>query len=66
MIAACHLQVFVQGSSGAAGETVAALSKQGIVVDCRGCSVRIGFGLNHSLDDVQTLLQALADDAADS
>ena len=47
-----------------AAETVASLGKHQIVLDCRGCSVRVGFGLNHSVGDVDGLLAALLSSAA--
>ena len=56
-------QVFVQDSPQAAAAAVAGLQARGVVVDCRGKSVRFGFGLNHSREDVVLALEALRDDA---
>ncbi len=56
-------QVFVQDSPQAAATAVVGLQARGVVVDCRGKSVRFGFGLNHSRQDVLLALEALRDDA---
>lgn len=59
------LQVFVQDSFEDAAAAVIRLRARGVVVDCRGKSVRFGFGLNHSRQDVKLALDALRADAAD-
>ena len=62
----CALQVFVQESPQDAARAVTGLRARGVLVDCRGCSVRFGFGLNHSRQDVELALEALRSDAVDT
>lgn len=54
-----HTLVFAQPSPAAAQAAVAALARQGVLVDSRQACLRIGFGPNHSAADVAALLAAL-------
>jgi selenocysteine lyase/cysteine desulfurase len=54
-----HTLVFAQDHASTAKHTVDALARQGIQVDCRKAFVRVGFGANHSMSDVDALLSAL-------
>lgn len=54
-----HTLVFAQDHAATAKHTVDALARQGIQVDCRKAFVRVGFGANHSMSDVDALLSAL-------
>ena len=54
-----HTLVFRQPDAAAAGAAVAALAAHGVQVDCRKEYLRVGWGANHSLPDVDALLAAL-------
>lgn len=51
-----HFLTFRTGGAGALAQT---LAERGVVVDHRGDRLRFGFGVYHSLDDVERLLQIL-------
>lgn len=54
-----HTLVFAQPNSTVACDIVSRLKSHGILVDNRSRYVRIGFGPNHRISDVQPLLSAL-------
>lgn len=54
-----HTLVFRQESAAQAHEVVQALAAKGIAVDNRGEFLRIGFGFNHSVEEVDFLIAAL-------
>jgi hypothetical protein len=56
-----HTLVFCSpcGPAGAAAAVEKLREGYGVVIDCRGSYVRIGFGANHSMKDVDVLLNAL-------
>ena len=55
-----HTLVFRQPDAAAAAAAVRGLAARGVLVDCRGASVRVGFGPNHCAVDVDALLAVLA------
>lgn len=54
-----HTLCFEQPDAAAAKATVDALAAHGVLLDSRKRCVRVGFGANHSSDDVAALLAAL-------
>ena len=54
------MQVFDQSSAECAASAVHALAEHGLGVDCRGQHLRIGFGFNHSKEEVQKLIEGVA------
>lgn len=54
-----HTLVFAQPDAAVTKAVVEALAARGVQVDCRKNYLRIGFGANHGMDDVDALLTAL-------
>ena len=54
------MQVFDQSSAECAASAVHALAEHGFGLDCRGQHLRIGFGFNHSKEEVQKLCGGIA------
>ena len=54
-----HTLVFAATNAAAAKEAAEQLARRGVLVDCRGAYVRIGFGLNNDVQGVTMLVAAL-------